>query len=253
MPITLIEQKPTFHKKIEGEDKLAISEMFVDTIQGEGINAGVPATFIRLQGCTLSCGWCDTLDVWPYGNEYSFNEVLDLLEPHKEKYRGGRQHIVLTGGSPLKQQDRLIEFIRAFVDRFKIYPVIECENEAVLLPKEELIRFVDTWNNSPKLANSGMKDKIRRKPEILQFMDNRINFPSNSWFKFVVRDEKDWEEIERDFLPYIGKDRIILMPEGQTQDELNETRGIVAEIAIKYQVRFMDRLHVIIWNKKTGV
>ncbi len=253
MPITLIEQKPTFTKIVDGEGKLAISEMFADTIQGEGINAGVPATFIRLQGCTLQCGWCDTLDVWPYGNEYSFDEILDLLEPYKEKYRGGKQHIILTGGSPLKQQDRLIEFVRAFVQRFQIYPIIECENVAVLIPKKEFIQFIDVWNNSPKLANSGMKDKIRRKIDVLQFMDNRINFPSNSWFKFVVRDERDWDEIGRDFLPYIGRDRIILMPEGQTQEELNNIREVVADIAIKHQVRYMDRLHVILWNKKTGV
>lgn len=249
MPITLIEQKPTFTKKVEGEDKLAIAEMFADTIQGEGINAGVPATFIRLQGCTLQCGWCDTLDVWPHGNEYSFQEVLDLLEPHIEKYRKGRQHIILTGGSPLKQQDRLLRFIREFWKRFGFDPYYEVENEAVLMPDFLFVERVGTWNNSPKLANSGMKDKIRRKPEILQYM----NSLDNSWFKFVVRDERDWEEIEKDFLPYVYKDKIILMPEGQTQDELNETREIVADIAIKHQVRFMDRLHVVIWNKKTGV
>lgn len=249
MPITLIEQKPTFTKKVEGEDKLAIAEMFADTIQGEGINAGVPATFIRLQGCTLQCGWCDTLDVWPHGNEYSFDEILDLLEPHKEKYRNGVQHIILTGGSPLKQQDRLLGFINAFFLRFGFDPDYEVENEAVLMPHDNMIRRVACWNNSPKLANSGMKEKIRLKPEVLSKM-NRLK---DSWFKFVVRDERDWEEIERDFLPHITKSRIILMPEGQTQDELNETREIVANIAIKHQVRFMDRLHVVIWNKKTGV
>ena len=79
MPVTLIEQNPAFDKKVEGDDKLAIAEMFCDTIQGEGVTTGVPGTFMRLQGCTLKCVWCDTLDVWPNGNEYSFDEIFDIF------------------------------------------------------------------------------------------------------------------------------------------------------------------------------
>jgi len=43
------------------------------------------------------------------------------------------------------------------------------------------------------------------------------------------------------------------MPEGQTQEELSKTRELTADLAIKKGVRFTDRLHVTIWNKKTGV
>ena len=49
MPHTLIQQNPNFTKKVEGENKLAIAEMFCDTLQGEGVSTGVPSTFIRLQ------------------------------------------------------------------------------------------------------------------------------------------------------------------------------------------------------------
>ena len=134
MPKILIKQLPDFVKKVEGENKLRISEMFVDTIQGEGINSGHPATFLRLQGCTLKCHWCDTLDVWPYGNEYSYDEVLGLLEPYVDKYKKDAQHLVLTGGSPLKQQIQLAGFIYAFISQFGFRPLIECANEAVLMP-----------------------------------------------------------------------------------------------------------------------
>lgn len=249
MPITLIEQLPTFDKRVEGEQKLAISELFVDTIQGEGLYAGIPATFIRLQGCTLQCTWCDTLDVWPHGNEYSFDEILDLLEPHKDKYFGGQQHIILTGGSPLKQQERLGKFIWEFHKRFGFIPWIQVENEAVLMPHFSFSQFVYAWNNSPKLSNSGMKWRARVKPDVL----HTLSRGRNSTFKFVVSKEEDWKEIEDDFLPFIKKHQIILMPEGQTQLELANTREITAELAIKHQVRYMDRLHIVLWNKKTGV
>ncbi len=249
MPVTLIKANPDFVKKVPGEDKLAISEMFADTIQGEGAYAGVPATFIRLQGCTLDCVWCDTTEVWREGNEYTFKEILDLLEPFADKYCTDEQHIILTGGSPLKQQDRLVRFMQAFFDRFHFAPLYQVENEAVLMPVPAFAIKIFAWNNSPKLSNSGMKERARIKPDVLQV----LNQFQKSYFKFVVRNESDWAEIEKDFLPYISKSSIILMPEGQTQEELSKTREIVADIAIKHQVRYMDRLHVILWNKKTGV
>lgn len=191
---------------------------------------------------------CDTLDVWPEGNEYSFKEILDMLEPYKYKYLDG-QRLILTGGSPIKQQVRLIGFIKAFIERFSFLPTIEVENEAVLIPHNELIRYVAQWNNSPKLANSGMKPRVRLKPDVIRAYSEL----PNSWFKFVIANENEWEEIVADYLPHLDFRKVILMPEGVTQEELNKNREFVADMAIKHGVRFSDRLHVTIWNKKTGV
>lgn len=252
MPVTLIQQKPTFTKKVEGTKKLAIAEMFSDTLQGEGPHAGTPATFVRLQGCTLKCVWCDTIDVWPEGNEYTYDEIFEMFESIGliQRFHKG-QHLILTGGSPLKQEAACIEFLTAFMDRYGFKPYVEVENEAVLMPSQEFMSLVDWWNNSPKLANSGMKERVRIKPDVLRVMGGL----PNSVFKFVVNSESDWEEIQKDYLTpgYIGKHKIVIMPEGQTQEELSKTREMAADIAIREGVRFTDRLHVTIWNKKTGV
>ena len=252
MPVTLIKQNPDFSKKVEGVNKLAISELFCDTIQGEGASTGVLSTFLRLQGCTLKCVWCDTLEVWPNGNEYSFDEIFELFESVGliERLKEG-QHLILTGGSPLKQQKQLIEFINKFRDKYLFVPYIEIENEGVLIPSKEMFDIVGQWNNSPKLANSGMKERVRYKPEVIK----KLSSFDNSWFKFVVECDEDWEEINEFFLSpgLIRKSQIILMPQGQTQEELNISRPIAADMAIKYGVRFSDRLHVTIWNKKTSV
>lgn len=249
MPLTLIEQKPNFTQKIDGADKLAISEMFANTIQGEGITTGVPSTFIRLQGCTLKCVWCDTLEVWTEGNEYSYDEIFQMFEENNliSAYKNG-QHLIFTGGSPLKQQDSITRFILSFRNKYGFKPYIEIENEAVLPPSRTLLDIVDQWNNSPKLANSGMKEKARLKPEIISLLSHE----ANSWFKFVVSSMEDWDEIKRDYLPHIKRNQIILMPEGQTQDELSKTRELTVDLAIRENVRYCDREHIVIWDRKTG-
>lgn len=251
MPTTLIEQFPKVSKpKPDNEDFLEISEMFFDTLQGEGVSVGVPSTFIRLQGCTLKCVWCDTLKVWEEGNPYTFDELFSMMNNVGlvDKLRFG-QHLILTGGSPLKQQDKLIQFIIKFRKKFGFKPYIEVENEAVLQPKVEFVKLVDQWNNSPKLSNSGMKVRVRCKQEIVNLMSRM----DNSWFKFVVATEADWAEIEKDYIPFVRRTQIIIMPKGETQEELAETREMAADMAIKHGVKFSDRLHITLWNKKTGV
>ena len=55
-----------------------INEIF-QTIQGEGVLTGVPAIFVRLQGCPVGCPWCDTRHTWVVdpAREVGSREVLD--------------------------------------------------------------------------------------------------------------------------------------------------------------------------------
>ena len=114
-----------------------------------------------------------------------------------------------------------------------------------------MIELVDQWNNSPKLENSENKKKARYKPEIIKQL-SRLH---NSWFKFVISEEANWNEIEEDFLKpgLIHRYQIILMPCGETREQLSLTKELAVNIAIREGVRFSGRLHVEIWDKKTGV
>ena len=250
MSRVLIEAKPAESREVQGH-ALEIAEMFIDTIQGEGVNTGVPASFIRVQHCSLNCAWCDSEEVWRYGNPYTVDEILDLLEENEmiEKFRNG-QHLILTGGSPLRQQFELVSLIEGFIERFGFKPYIEIENEAVIEPRE-IVKYIDCWNNSPKLMSSGNTKRARMKPDILR----KLSSFENSWFKFVVTDEIDWNEIYTQFLEpgLIKREQIILMPEGATREELQDTRELTVNIAIREGVRFSDRQHIVLWDKKTGV
>jgi 7-carboxy-7-deazaguanine synthase len=96
---------------------LRINEIF-PTIQGEACWTGMPATFIRLQGCPVGCSWCDTKHTWPEGHQrkrVSIVEMLDKVDPaptwaemsaeqivENVSYMQPR-HFVITGGEPLAQ------------------------------------------------------------------------------------------------------------------------------------------------------
>lgn len=251
MPRTLIKSNPFSKREVDkSQPHLDVAEMFSRTIQGEGVSVGIPSTFLRLKNCSLNCVWCDSAAVWKFGNKYTISEILTILNDSGtvEDFRNGH-HLILTGGSPLLQQDSLVILIQEFIRNIGFKPFIEVENECVIEPSLSFIELVDQWNNSPKTSNSGMKEKIRYKFELIE----KISQLPNSWFKFVVGCQEDWEEINITYLPYINKDQVILMPCGANQEELYETRELVVEIAIKNNVRFSDREHINIWNRKTGV
>lgn len=65
-----------------------INEMF-QTLQGEGYFTGVPAIFIRLQGCPVGCAWCDTKHTW---DKLADREVslFSILAKTKESDNGAR-------------------------------------------------------------------------------------------------------------------------------------------------------------------
>lgn len=92
-----------------------INEVF-QTIQGEGVYTGVPAIFIRLQGCPVGCPWCDTQHTWEQRPEQQveLTKVVEKTQPSSTwaassgeellaliQQRGySAKHIVLTGGEP---------------------------------------------------------------------------------------------------------------------------------------------------------
>ncbi|MFC5707269.1 7-carboxy-7-deazaguanine synthase QueE [Aeromonas eucrenophila] len=105
-----------------------INEIF-QTIQGEGVFTGLPAIFVRLQGCPVGCPWCDTRHTWVVdpSREVDSKEVLDRSNESDgwskmstdeilasfETLGYKARHVVLTGGEPCLYD--LIELSTALV------------------------------------------------------------------------------------------------------------------------------------------
>ncbi len=78
------------------EDRLRITEIFL-SLQGETSFSGLPTVFVRLTGCPLRCGYCDTSYAFSGGNLMPRTEIVDQV-------RGfGVRHVTVTGGEPLAQ------------------------------------------------------------------------------------------------------------------------------------------------------
>jgi organic radical activating enzyme len=248
--------------------KIAVSEYFY-SLQGEGRTTGIPAIFLRLTGCNLMCGgkgvekdgimrdgatWiCDTIDVWMQGTTLSFPDLVDRLNEQTnfvQRLRTG-VHLVITGGEPLLQQERILAFLEYLEATYQLRPIIEVETNASILPLPALDDRVQYWNTSPKLSNSGMFKTQRIDASILQWFSNN----PNTMFKFVVTTKEDFQEIQEELIQtgWVEPSKIVLMPGADSIEQLLERNQMVAEICIEHQLRMCTRLHVEIWNKLTGV
>jgi len=104
----------------------AIKEMFL-TLQGEGMQAGRRAVFIRLAGCNLwtgreddrstaICRFCDTDFVGMDGDHGGRYQATALADQALSLWAGeGRPFAVITGGEPMLQLDE--ELLDALHDR----------------------------------------------------------------------------------------------------------------------------------------
>lgn len=226
--------------------------------QGEGATAGKPAVFFRLHHCNLDCEWCDTPYTWNKDTtEYhEEREKWDIdkavreiqtgwengLMKYQEENEEGKEtpfpRMVITGGEPLLQAEK----IRELLARPEFYDwKIEIETNGTIVPPEGLPENVQ-FNCSPKLENSAVSKEKRIKPEALEAFKN-----ANTYFKFVVRGEKDIDEIVRDYLPLLEgapKDRIYISPEGKSAEEIDAVIEKVRDRVAREGFVLGDRLHV---------
>lgn len=228
---------------------LVVAETFY-SIQGEGQTIGTPAVFLRLAGCNLLCkseSWvCDTIEVWKKGKAFEFANVLsdELIEALM-----CGAHLIITGGEPLMQQDTIIDYLNWFREAFKFTPIVEIETNGTIIPNKILLDKVDYWNVSPKLPNSGMVFSKRVNEAAISTIQT---FGRNKIFKFVIAEELDVFHALDEY-EIISNENIMLMPAGDSIQSLSSVRIVVVDLCKKFGFRYSDRLHISLWNKKTGV
>lgn len=221
------------------------------TVQGEGVSAGVPSTFVRLADCNLRCGWCDTKYTWDWTTYDRSVETIELTalavaERVLEVSGDGVRNVVFTGGEPLLQQDELA--VLAIQLRERGFST-EVETNGTVTPTDDLAPLVDQWNVSPKLASSGNGDRARHRPAALQWFAAR----DDAHFKFVTITEADVAEVNELAVALgVPRSRIILSPEGTDARTIAERSRWLAERCGSHGYRLGTRLHVFLWGSERG-
>lgn len=233
---------------------LRIAEIF-SSIQGEGIRAGTPSTFVRVSGCNLRCGWCDTQYAsWrPEGPTLSADEIIEQVSMLEI------EHVVLTGGEPMLF-DPIVELTTLLNESGHTITI-----ETAGTVYREL--SCDLMSISPKLSNSSpgeaagpgwnkRHEETRLSPNVLRRLTKRYSYQ----LKFVVDpDIPDFEanqigEIDAilDQVGPVRSDRIILMAEGTDSETLHRRERMLVETCMNKGWRLTPRLHIDLFGNERG-
>lgn len=154
----------------------SVNEIF-ESIEGEGVRTGYLTVFIRLNGCNLNCGYCDTKYAQkPQKPNMSLAEIVEKVKSYNIP------RVTITGGEPL-----LHENIKYLVENlaFGGYQVNIETNGSVLL--EDFTKLPNVFVTMDwKCPSSGMNSEM--------LACNLRSLGVEDVLKFVVGTQKDLEE-----------------------------------------------------------
>jgi 7-carboxy-7-deazaguanine synthase len=225
---------------------MVINEIFY-SLQGEGFLAGVPSVFVRIAGCPLRCRWCDTKYAWSKeaGRQHSIDEIVKTIQ------QWPCQSVVITGGEPMVDPDlpQLVKELKAAGKHITI------ETAGIAYIPE---MPCDLMSISPKLSNS-MPDEVKlaaihkdSKLDLAVLRELISNY--NYQLKFVVDSEADLPEIEETLgrLSNVDSEKVMLMPQAATQQELLAKSPMVADLCKRTGYAFSQRLQIMLWDNRKG-
>lgn len=230
------------------------------SIQGEGLSAGRPCTFVRLSRCNLACEWCDTAYTWrftgdnrPHRDDATFERGANQLALPEDDVAAriaalGSSRLVVTGGEPLLQAPALARMIRALAVMVPGLHV-EVETNGTVAPTPALDALVQQYNVSPKLAHSGNPAELALLPERL----TAWAADPRAWFKFVIADPADLDEVlALQAAHAIPAGRIFLMPEGRDGETVRTRGQWLAPLSLRHHMGYSDRLHIHLFGDTRG-
>lgn len=233
---------------------MRVCELFGPTLQGEGPSQGHPAVFVRLMGCNLNCSWCDTPFTWDWkGQNGVAYDRDDFTQLAPEDVAGWVQRtvmtrstiVVVTGGEPMLQQQQVWN-LADLVPGHRV----EVETNGTRTPVGPIPSNVH-FSISPKLANSGIPEARRWKPNVVAaLLQQRMG-----WLKYVVAHPADLFELDRqlDELDALGvAPPVWLMPEARSAAAVLGSFDWVYDTAARRGWHATPRLQVLAHGDERG-
>lgn len=177
------------YKLALAKDDKSKAQIF-ETIQGEASYAGVPAFFIRLQGCNIGCYFCDEKETWLSSKNYIELEAADIVAELRA-INPKLKRVVITGGEPCEQDlSSLIKYLRK--ENFAVH--IESSGTGAYL--SALFDFPVWVTFSPKEIYAKDKDQAKA---------SELMWKHCSELKFVVSGIESRDYIFETIIPKLEK------------------------------------------------
>ena len=210
--------------------RLRITEIF-HSLQGESRSVGWPTVFVRLTGCPLRCGYCDTTYAFKGGDWWEQADILAEVAKH------GAKHVTVTGGEPLAQKECL-PLLAALCDAGH---EVSLETSGALDVAEVDPRVVKVMDL--KTPSSGELDRNR--------YENIAHLLPHDQVKFVIGDEADYRWSCEQLAEHALNERceVLFSP---VQGQLSPSDLAAWMLRDRLPVRFQVQLHKILWGDEPG-
>ncbi len=217
-------------KTQDTESRLRITEIFY-SLQGESSFVGLPTVFIRLTGCPLRCGYCDTAYAFSGGE---WMPVADILQNIKQ-YNAST--ICVTGGEPLAQRN-CGDLLTQLCDAGYRVSIETSGSLDISTVDSRVSRIMDV-----KTPGSGEESKNK--------YENIAHLTQHDEVKFVLcnRADYDWSKDIINQYQLLQKTQVLFSPvhEGIAPNDLAD--WIIED---RLNVRFQFQLHKFLWNNEAG-
>ena len=214
----------------EEESLLRVTEIFY-SLQGETRTAGLPTVFIRLTGCPLRCGYCDTEYAFSGGERQSIEHILNETAGYNAHY------ITVTGGEPLAQKNCLTLLSQLCDKGYEVS--IETSGALDISDIDPRVAIVMDL----KTPASGEESKNR--------LENISQLKKTDQIKFVICDRNDYEWSKQKLSEFdlLNKVEILFSPVHGEKMAQQLADWILQD---NLQVRFQLQLHKYLWNDEPG-
>lgn len=212
------------------DSRLRVTEIFL-SLQGEASRVGLPTVFVRLTGCPLRCGYCDTDYAFQGGEWRTLGEIIERVRGYSTR------HVTVTGGEPLAQK-ACHDLLRALCD---LGLDVSLETSGALDISDvdvRVARIVDV-----KTPGSGESERnLWRNLDVLSPRDE---------VKFVLTSEADyqWAKDRLSEFAIASTCPVLFSP---AWGNLAPTRLAEWILRDRLPVRMQVQLHKLLWDEARG-
>ena len=234
-------------------------------LQGEGKYMGMPHILIRVTGCRLRCQFSNSFCDTPYASwkpeKGKFN-IFDIIGVYDDNPQ--IKHTMITGGGPTIHPKLLQELCKIGKD-YGHTITIETEGSEFVQTVGDLISLSPKLSNStPRpgtwmpFANREVTESDKKKHEkwrcnyeaMKQLIDNHPDYQLKPVISTLAElgEVKDLQKILD-----IPNDKVWLMPEGLTEEQIKTRRVWLMELCTELGYNYAERLHIIAYGDRRGV